>query len=193
MIAQVEKVYYTPEEYLTLEDQAEERNEYINGEIIPMTGGTTNHNKLAGNFYRAFPLNINGQDYDIYINDVKLWIPAYQVYTYPDIMVIRGEAIYQKERATVVTNPCLIVEVLSQSTQNYDRTDKFKFYRSLPSLQEYILISQTSYYVEQFIKNNENQCLFNVYEGAEAKLNLQNIDLSIPLETLYHKVDFSLT
>lgn len=187
MIIQVEKHYYTPKEYLSLEEQAEERNEYIDGEIFPMSGGTTNHNKIAGNFYRAFPLEIDGQDYDIYMNDVKLWISQYRIYTYPDIMVIEGEPIYETETKTVVTNPCLIVEVLSQSTQNYDRTDKFKFYRSLPSLQEYILISQSSYYIEQFSKKND-QWLFNSYEGKNDNLKLQNIDFSLNLEDIYKKI-----
>ena len=193
MIAQVEKGYYTPEEYLILEDKAEARNEYINGEVIPMAGGTTNHNKIALNFCRAFPLNINNQDYDIYINDVKLWIPEYQVYTYPDIIVIRDKPIYQKETPTIVTNPCLIVEVLSKSTQEYDRTDKFKFYRSLPSFQEYILISQSSYYVEQFVKSDEEQWLFRVSEGENANLKLQAIDFSLTFQQLYNKVDFELS
>jgi Uma2 family endonuclease len=190
MIVQLEKRYYTPEEYLALENEAEGRNEYIDGEIFNMTGGTTNHNKIAGNFYRAFPLNINGLDYEIYINDVKLWISQYRVYTYPDIMVIKGEPIYQTDKQIVVTNPCLIVEVLSESTENYDRTNKFKFYRSLPSLEEYILISQSSYYIEQFSKQN-NQWLFNSFEGKKANLELKNIACNLSLAEIYNRVVFN--
>ncbi len=121
------------------------------------------------------------------MNDVKLWISQYRVYTYPDIMVIKGEPIYQTETQTVVTNPCLIVEVLSSSTQNYDRTDKFKFYRSLDSLEEYILISQSSYYIEQFRKKND-QWLFNSYEDKNTNLQLEYMDFSISLAEIYKKV-----
>lgn len=144
MVAQLQVKYYTPEEYLELEQKSDTRNEYIDGEIIPMTGGTTNHNQIVGNFCRAFPLTINNQDYYIYINDVKLWIEDYRFYTYPDLMIIEGKPIYQSDNNTIVINPKVIIEVLSDSTQKYDKTEKFRAYRSLPSLQEYILISQFS-------------------------------------------------
>jgi Uma2 family endonuclease len=191
MIAQVELKNYTPEEYLELEETSETRNEYINGEIIPMSGGTTNHNQLAGNFYRAFPLNINDQDYYIYINDVKLLIPEYRVYTYPDIMIIEGEPIYESDKLTVVTNPKVVIEVLSSSTKNYDHTDKFRFYRSLASLQEYILISQSSYYIEQFVKQDDQQWLFKAIEGENNHLSLQTINFSLSFTNLYHRIIFS--
>lgn len=152
MVAQIQLKYYTPEEYLELEEQSDTKNEYLDGEIIAIAGGTTNHNQIAGNFCRAFPLTIHDQDYYIYINDVKLWIPDYRFYTYPDLMIIEGEPIYQSENKNIVLNLKIIIEVLSDSSQNYDKTEKFRAYRSFPSLQEYILISQSSYYIEQFIK-----------------------------------------
>jgi Uma2 family endonuclease len=192
MIAQVKSQYYSTEEYLSLEETAETRNEYINGEIIPMPGGTTNHNQLAINFCRAFPLTINDQDYYTYINDVKLWIEEYRIYTYPDIMIIEGQPIYQSDNSTVVTNPKVIIEVLSDSTKNYDRTDKFRFYRSLPTLQEYFLISQSSYYVEQFVKQDDQQWLFKAIDGENNSITFSTIDFSIALKTLYHRVIFSL-
>ncbi|AFZ48654.1 protein of unknown function DUF820 [Cyanobacterium stanieri PCC 7202] len=190
MVAQLELKYYTPEKYLELEEKSEIKNEYLDGEIIPMLGGTTNHNQIAINFCRAFPLTINNQDYYIYINDVKLWIPDYRFYTYPDLMIIESEPVYQSEKKNIVTNPKIIIEVLSDSTQNYDKTEKFRAYRSLPSLQEYILISQSSYYVEQFIKQTEQQWLFNVMEGENHHLGLASIDFSISFSQLYHRIVF---
>ena len=190
MVAQLQLKYYTPEKYLKLEEKSEIKNEYLDGEIIPMAGGTTNHNQIAGNFCRAFPLTINNQDYYIYINDVKLWIPDYRFYTYPDLMIIESEPVYQSENKNIVTNPKIIIEVLSDSTQNYDKTEKFRAYRSLPSLQEYILISQSSYYVEQFIKQTEQQWLFNAIEGANHHLALASIDFSISFPQLYHRIVF---
>lgn len=191
MSIQAEKRYYTPKEYLELEEKAEYRSEYRNGEILLMPGGTTNHNKIAGNFYRKFPLTINGQNYDIYINDIKLWIPRYNMYTYPDVMVIKGEPIYQSN-STTITNPLLIIEVLSNSTKNYDRTDKFKYYRSIPEFQEYILIDQYSFAAEQFARKAEGQWIFREYEGLDAILSLDCIEFKISFSDIYERVNFEL-
>jgi Uma2 family endonuclease len=191
MVAQLQLKYYTPEEYLELEEKSNTRNEYIDGEIIPMVGGTTNHNQIAINFCRAFPLTINNQDYYIYINDVKLWIEDYRFYTYPDLMIIEGKPIYQSDNNTIVINPKVIIEVLSDSTQKYDKTEKFRAYRSLPTLQEYILISQSGYYVEQFIKQTKQQWLFNALEGENNQLSLTSIDFSISFRNLYQRIIFN--
>ncbi|MBE9174852.1 Uma2 family endonuclease [Synechocystis salina LEGE 06155] len=191
MVAQLQqtKATYTPEEYLSLEETAEFRNEYVDGEIIPMTGGTTIHNQIALNFCRHFPLTIDDQDYYTYINDVKVWIELCRAYTYPDILIIEGKPIYQGDNPVVVTNPKVIIEVLSDSTANYDRTKKFGFYRLLPSLQEYILISQSAYYVEQFSKWEDGQWLFNPVEGREGLLNLTSINFQISMQDLYQRIE----
>jgi Uma2 family endonuclease len=183
---------YTREEYLAREEEAEYKHEYLDGEIMPMTGGTTNHNKIVLNFCRQFPLTIDEQDYDIYMSDVRLWIPEYRIYTYPDIMVVRGEPIYEGKGTTTITNPCLIFEALSNSTQGYDRGDKFKVYRSIPSFQEYLLIDQYSFYAEQFSKNAEGKWVLTEYEGEEAVLSLVSINFEIQFKSLYHKVNFEL-
>jgi Uma2 family endonuclease len=183
--------YYTPEEYLELEEKADYKNEYRDGEIISMTGGTTNHNKLAGNFYICLNLALNDLDYDIYIGDVKLWIPRYREFTYPDVMVIEGQPIYYSTNTTIVTNPVLIVEVLSKSTKDYDRGDKFLYYRSIPEFKEYILIDQTKYYVMQYVKTSENQWILTEYETEDAMINLSSINVELSLKQLYKKVNFS--
>lgn len=192
MVIQTEKRYYTPEEYLTLEEKAVDRHEYRDGEIITMTGGTTNHNQIALNFCRKFPLTIENQDYYIYINDVRLWIAQYHFYTYPDVMVIKGKAIYEGKGTVNVTNPSIIVEVLSKSTRDYDGTDKFKYYRSIPEFQEYILIDQYRFYVAQYFKQEDGQWLFNDYGGGEAVLKLASVDFEISFQDLYERVDFEL-
>ena len=186
-----QKHYYTPEEYLELEAKAEYKSEYLDGKIIPMTGGTTNHNKIAGNFYRQFPLTIVGQDYDIYIGDVRLWIPEYRHYTYPDIMIIKGETVYEGKGTTTITNPLIIMEVLSKSTQQTYKTSKFGHYRSLPSFQEYILVDQYSYYVEQYVKQKDEQWLLRDYKGKESMLALANLEFEISFLELYKRVSFT--
>lgn len=183
--------YYTPEEYLELEEKADDKNEYRDGEIISMTGGTTNHNKLAGNFYICLNLALNDLGYDIYIGDVKLWIPRYREFTYPDVMVIEGQPVYYSANTTIVTNPLLIVEVLSKSTKDYDRGDKFLYYRSIPEFKEYVLIDQTKYYVMQYVKTSENQWILTEYETEDAMINLSSINVELSLKQLYKKVNFS--
>ena len=190
MQTQTQKRYYTPEEYLQLEETAQFKNEYRDGEIVPMTGATTNHNKIALKFCRSFPLNVKGQNYEIFIGDVRSWIPRYRLYTYPDIMVIQGEPVYQGTSNTIVTNPLMIVEVLSKSTKDYDRGDKFKYYRSIPEFREYILIDQYSFYVEQFNKNSVGKWVLTEYESENAVLALESIEVQIQFSDLYQRVNF---
>jgi Uma2 family endonuclease len=190
MQLEIQKRYYTPEEYLKLEEKAEFRSEYRDGEIITMTGGTTNHNKIAGNFYTYLKLALKGKNYDLYISDVRLWIPRYRQYTYPDIMVIEGQPVYTGTNTTTVMNPALIIEVLSKSTKNYDQGDKFLYYRSIPEFKEYVLIDQYQYHVMQYVKTGEGQWLFNELEGESASLTLQIVDFTIQLSDLYEQVNF---
>jgi Uma2 family endonuclease len=192
MLSATETKYYTPEEYLALEETSEDKNEYRQGEIIPMVGATTNHNQIAGNFYRRFPLTINNQDYYTYMETVRLWLSDYSIYTYPDVMVIKGQPLYQGNSQSNVINPLIIVEVLSNSTQAYDRGDKFKFYRSLPTFQEYILIEQSSYSVERYYKQKDDQWLIDFVTGENAVLQLVSVDWQISFQDLYQRVNFDL-
>ena len=192
MLTATETKYYTPEEYLALEETSEDKHEYRQGEIIPMVGATTNHNQIAGNFYRRFPLTINNQDYYTYMETVRLWLSDYSIYTYPDVMVIKGKPLYQGNSQSNVINPLIIVEVLSNSTQAHDRGDKFKFYRSLPNFQEYILIEQSSYSVERYSKQKDDQWLIDFVTGENAVLQLLSVDWQISFQDLYQRVNFDL-
>lgn len=155
-----------------------------------MTGGTTNHNKIAGNFYFNFKSAFRRQNYDIYINDVRLSIPHQRRYTYPDIMIIKDKPIYEGDKQTTVTNPLIIIEVLSNSTENYDKGEKFKSYRSIKSFQEYILIDQYSFSVEQFIKESEGEWKFKEYLGENQVLKLGKIDFELSFSDIYEGVNF---
>ena len=182
--------YFTPEEYLALEETAEYKSEYLDGVIIPMTGGSTNHNKIAGNVYIALKLALPEQEYDVFIGDVRLWIPKVRLYTYPDIMVIFGEPEYHNNRTDMITNPQVIVEVLSKSTKNYDRADKFTFYKTLPSFREYILIDQTKIKVEQYSKTENKRWSYSEYDEEDTALVLNSFQLEVPLSAIYKKVNF---
>ncbi len=186
------KHFYTPEEYLALEEQAEFKSEYRNGEIVPMTGGTTNHNQIALNLAASIKIATKNQNYRVYIADVRLWIPKYRQYTYPDVMVIEGQPVYTGTSTTTVTNPSLIVEVLSKSTQNYDQGNKFLYYRSIPEFKEYILIDQYQYHVMHYVKTADGKWVFDEIEGESADISLETVDFQITLSDLYEQVDFAV-
>ncbi|MGB3203989.1 MAG: Uma2 family endonuclease [Crinalium sp.] len=185
-----EKRYYTPEEYLQLEDVADYKSEYIDGEIIPMAGGSTNHNRIAGNFYAALNFALRQQNYEVFIGDVRLWIPKRRIYTYPDVMVVAGEPEYFNNRQDTILNPQVIIEVLSKSTKGYDQQDKFEAYRSIDNLQEYLLIDQTRINVKQFSKTGKKRWTFSEYDQEDEALSLNTVDFQISLLDLYNKVKF---
>lgn len=187
---QITKRDYTPEEYLALEEKAIDRSEYHDGEIIPMTGGTTNHNSIIINLIANLKFGFRSRNYSLFTSDVRLWIPETRRYVYPDIMIIQGEPIYQGSNKTIVTNPFLILEVLSNSTKDYDRGRKFLYYRSIPEFREYILIDQYSYHIEQFAKNSNNKWVLTEYDSEDAILVLESLEFQIPLRDIYERIIF---
>jgi Uma2 family endonuclease len=189
-LPKTEQRYFTEEQYLALEETAEDKSEYLDGEIIPMTGGSTNHNRLAGNVYIALNLALPEQEYDVFIGDVRLWVPKVRLYTYPNVVVILGKPEYHNNRTDMIRNPQVIVEVLSKSTKNYDRGDKFTFYKSIPTLREYILIDQTKINVEQYSKTENKRWLYSEYDEEDTALVFNSFQLELPLSAIYKKVNF---
>ena len=181
---------YTPEEYLAIEEFSEYKSEYINGQIIPMAGGSTNHNRIALNFSSALNFAFKQQDYEVFIGDVRLWIPEKRIFTYPDVMIIAGEPEYVNNRTDIIVNPVVIIEVLSKSTQAYDREGKFNAYRTIPSFQEYLLIDQTRIHVEQSFITGKKQGWFREYDEEDEAIALAAVSFQISLNDLYSKVKF---
>ncbi|MGB8698522.1 MAG: Uma2 family endonuclease [Thermosynechococcaceae cyanobacterium] len=184
----IEQRHYTPEEYLELETAAEYKSEYIDGQIIPMTGGSTNHNRIALNLSSDLNMAFRRKPYEVFIGDVRLWIPQRRIYTYPDVMIIEGEVKYFQNRTDTVLNPILIVEVLSKGTKSYDRESKFDAYRMIPSFQEYLLIDQTRIHVEQFSKTGTKQWSFSEYDVSDEAITFAKVPFQISLVDLYNKV-----
>ncbi len=187
-----EKRYYTPEEYLKLEEVAEYKSEYIDGQIIPMAGGTTNHNRIALNLSAALNFAFRQQDYEVFIGDLRLWIPKLRIFTYPDVMIVAGEPEYFNNRTDTIVNPQVIVEVLSKSTKGYDREDKFEAYRTIDSFQEYLLIDQTRIHVEQYSKTGKKQWSLYEYDEEDEAISLATVNFQILLTDLYNKVKFEV-
>ena len=186
---QVQQKTYTPAEYFALEETAEFRSEYWNGEIVPMTGGSINHNRIAGAIHAYLKFARRGKNWEPFINDLRVWIPRDRRYTYPDVFVIQSQPTFQGRRTDTVMNPCLIIEVLSKSTQDYDRTDKFRSYRSIPEFQEYLLVSQYEMYVEHHIKTDDGWVL-REYESDSAIIQLASIGVEIAIADIYEGVTF---
>jgi Uma2 family endonuclease len=189
-IAQTKKRIYTEAEYLELEIASETRNEYRNGEIIPMTGGTLNHNDIGGNLYILLKTALKGKNYRSFYADQRVWIPEANIHTYPDVMIVPKPIELQTGRKDTVTNPCFIAEVLSKSTQNYDKSEKFTAYRTIPSFQEYLLINQYRIQVEHYVKTAANQWLLSEYEDPNTILTLSSFDLQIEITDLYENIVF---
>lgn len=190
MTQALEQRIYTPEEYLELELASETRSEYCNGEIIPMTGGTPDHNELAINLASLLKSTLRGKPYRIFATDQRLWIPARNLYTYPDVMVTEKPLQLQTGRTDTVINPCFIAEVLSKSTQDYDHGDKFSAYRTIESFREYLMIDQYSVHIEHYVKTAAHQWLLSEYDDPSVTLTLRTFDTQIEISALYENIDF---
>ncbi|MEM1280810.1 MAG: Uma2 family endonuclease [Cyanobacteria bacterium P01_H01_bin.152] len=179
---------YTAEDYLALEVESDLRHEYRNGEMIPMTGGTPAHNEINSVLNALLRFALQGQPYSIFVTDQRLWIPDLDQYTYPDIMVTPRPPELKPGRKDTVMNPIVLAEVLSDSTEKYDRGDKFAAYRTISTFQEYLLIAQDKPHVEQYTKQAANQWLFTEYHDLSATFKLQSVGVTITLADLYEAV-----
>ncbi len=191
MQPQEKKLFYTPDEYLNLEDRAEFKSEYYQGEIFSMAGASLNHNQIVVNLCIACGNLLKNLPYRIFANDLKVWIPQVNAYTYPDVLLLAEPPQFVEKRNDTVTNPLIIIEVLSDTTKDFDRSGKFEFYRTLPSLQEYILVHQDKIQLEQFIKQSEKQWLMREYTAEEISLEFANVPVQVSLADIYAKVSFS--
>jgi Uma2 family endonuclease len=191
MTQALEQRTYTREEYLEFEVASEERHEYINGEIRLVTGGTPNHNDIAGNLYIQIKLALKGKPYRTFYTDQRLWVPARDLYTYPDVMVVEKPLQLQTGRTDTVINPCFIAEVLSKSTQDYDHGEKFSTYRTIDSFREYLLIDQYSIHIEHYVKTAANQWLLSEYDDPNIILSLNTFEAQIEINALYENIDIN--
>jgi len=180
------------EEYRNLETIAEVKHEYHDGEIIEMTGVSINHNSILINLIVLLKLALRGTNYRLQSSDLRLWIPQYNRGLYPDLMIIAGEPLFSDNRNDEILNPCVIIEVLSPSTSGYDRGDKFRYYRSIPQLNQYLLVSQEEILIESYSKTSENNWLLQEYTPARGIISLDSLGISLNLVDIYEGVDFNL-
>lgn len=184
------KSFYTPEEYLALEDKSDQRHEYYAGEIYAMSGASLNHNQIAGNAYLALRQQLSAKLCRVFITDMRLLVKKRGLYTYPDVMVVCGNPELVPGRTDTLTNPILIVEVLSESTREYDRTKKFASYRQITTLQEYVLIAQEQVFVEIFRRTESNLWVYEAYDRLDSMVKLNSLGIEIPVSSIYERVEF---
>lgn len=180
---------YTPEEYLALERQAQYKSEYYAGDIFAMAGASRWHNLIVTNVIRELSLQLKGRPCTTYPSDMRVKISPTGLYTYPDVTVVCGAAQFEDTQQDTLLNPTLIVEVLSESTEAYDRGGKFAHYRKLDSLQEYVLIAQTKPHIEHYVRQPDNRWLLADADSVHDSLHLPSIDCHLALAEVYDKVD----
>lgn len=183
----------TLDEYRAMEETNPERHEYRNGEIITMPGGSAAHSAIASNLLIYLGFLLRDTDFRLYGSDLRVWISDYQCGTYTDLMVVNGEPEFNGDRTDEILNPLLIVEVLSPSTEAYDRGDKFRKYRSLASFCEYLLVSQTEPYIEQYHnldQNRNDRWQWQVHSHLEQAIVLHSLSVDLPLTEIYRRIQF---
>jgi Uma2 family endonuclease len=184
---------YSPEEYLEMEVKSDIRHEYRDGEIFAMSGAMPNHNRITRNLCTLMTVALRGGRCEVFVTDQRLWIPQRRIYTYPDVIVIEGDLQLQEGRKDTAINPLLIVEVLSESTQDYDKGGKFDAYRTIPSFKEYVLVDQYAQRIERYVKTGAKKWEFQEFDESDTVLQFVTLDLEIVIADLYDKVTFEPT
>ncbi|HZS44713.1 MAG TPA: Uma2 family endonuclease [Blastocatellia bacterium] len=182
--------FYTPEEYLSLERSSEHKSEYLNGQIFAMGGASPQHILIITNVVTQLNIQLRNRPCTVYSTDLRVRVSPTGLYTYPDIVVACEELVFADDQNDTLVNPTLIIEVLSPSTKDYDRGEKFEHYRSLRSLKEYLLIAQDKCHVEQFIKQDNGLWLLSETNKTDDVIKLSSISCELSLTETYAKVKF---
>lgn len=183
------KTFISPEQYLAIERQAESKSEYFNGEMFAMAGASESHVLIVTNVVAELRGQLRGRPCTVYSTDLRVRVSPTGLYTYPDVVVVCGQPQFADEQRDTLLNPTLIVEVLSESTQDYDRGGKFEHYRAIASFYEYVLIAQDRYHVEHFAKQQDNRWLLSETNRPEDTIPLPSIDCVLALTEVYDKVE----
>lgn len=181
----------SPDVFLEFERAADEKHEYRDGEVVLMSGARRAHKLIAINVGSGLHGALKNKDCETYMSDMRVYVPSARLYTYPDIVVVCGDPKFIDDEFDTLTNPILLIEILSESTESYDRGQKFKHYRSIDSLREYVLISQQSPSIEKYVKHGDGFWMLSDAAGLDSSLTLETIDCRLSLADVYDKVTFA--
>jgi Uma2 family endonuclease len=179
---------FTPEEYFDWEEKQLEKHEYIDGQVYAMSGGTKNHSLISVRSIVLLSNHLESSGCEVGNSDLRVNIAGTSNYTYPDVSVTCDDR--DKNTTQYITYPCLIIEVLSSSTESYDRGGKFRMYRTNPVLQDYLLVSSTSIEMDLYRKNETGEWMIINYKEGDL-IELKSIDLSFPIEQIYRGLNLS--
>jgi Uma2 family endonuclease len=180
----------TEAEYLAIERRAEFKSEFFDGEMFAMSGGTKPHSLIAANLIFALRTQLKGCPCRVYTSDMRVKVQASGLYTYPDLSVVCGEDQIEDEHDDVLLNPTVIIEILSDSREAYDRGRKFELYRGLASLCEYVLVSQHKPLVENYVRQDSGAWLLHATAGLEGKVNFPSLEIAIEMAEVYTNIRF---
>lgn len=184
---------FTPEEYLLIEENSRDsKSEYHAGIIYAMSGGSINHARVVRNLQNGIDAQLRGKGCEVFSSDVRVFVEKYNLFTYPDLLVVCGDLSYFPGRTDTLTDAKLIVEVLSPSTARYDKGEKFQFYLGLPSLESYVTVAQDDYLVQNHTRSEHGWQMLEG-KGHEETLHLPSLDISLPFSDIYRDVEFQLS
>jgi len=183
----------TPQEYLAQERSAEFKSEYFNGEIYAMAGASREHNQISSNITASLAIQLLEKPCSVYANDMKVWIDKAHKYTYPDVLVACDPQLFEDEHSDVLLNPSVIIEILSDSTESYDRGLKFFHYQRIDSLCEYLLVSQKFCHVEKYERQANNLWAYSEFHEMNDEVTINAIKCKISLSEIYRKVNLKET
>ena len=186
------KSRYTPEEYLALERKADYRSEYFAGEIFAMSGASERHNLIVASVVATLHAQFRNRPCKVYPSDMRVKVSATGLYTYPDVVALCDEPQFDDDQKDTLLNPTVLIEVLSPSTEAYDRGGKFEHYRKLSSVTEYVLISQEKPHVEHYVRQPDNQWLLSEASGLPDTIQLPSINCILALSEVYEKVEIEV-
>jgi Uma2 family endonuclease len=189
-MSKLQKAGITAAEYLSMERAASEKHEFAFGEIYAMGGASARHVEIVSNIVRELGNLLRQRPCRVYSTDLRLCVDANHRYTYPDVVVVCGQPQFLDRELDTLLNPDLIVEVLSESTRNYDRGDKFQQYRGIPSFREYLLVDQAKAHVERYAKQNDGTWSLWETDSLTEVVQLESIKVTLPLSEIYFKIDF---
>ena len=187
----IPKTKLTVKEYLEFERSSDIKHEYFDGEIFAMSGAKRNHNKISTNLNGLVWQHLKGKNCENYSSDMRVFVPEVGLYTYPDLVVVCDESKFQDKVFDTLLNPVLLIEILSDSTEGYDRGKKFRLYRSIESLREYILVSQDEARIEKYMKSGDGFWILSEAVGINSEIEFASIECRVALAEVYDKVNFS--
>jgi Uma2 family endonuclease len=181
----------TEAEYLAQERAAEFKSEYLDGEVFAMSGGSLRHSLIATNLASEFRTRLKGRPWVAFNSDLRVKVEETGLITYPDLSVICGQAQFVDPEADTVTNPTLLAEVLSPSTESYDRGAKFRYYVQIPTLREVLLVSHHEARIEQFVRQADGPWLWRAAQGVEVSMEISSLGITLALGEVFANVEFA--